>query len=435
MPSLNPWKKKRTSITASAGDLGAGQSPASPKVIAKRQERWQKKVLELISSVPEASGASALIQNTLNQVELTIEAPGVSDEDREQIQELLEGFDLGRSGMLLWQVGENYVVFEVEEDGLKWEVNSPVEFEVAEGKKPKHMNSHGKMEELSSNARYFRIWKPDPARKYNAWSPHKSLIDLLESMYLHQLADTAVATSRLAGAGILFWPTDLPDLPLKDGRPEEGSRQHLAEELHKAMMQSISDRNSSDAVVPLIVFGDPSLGDNFKPEHILLERPDDAKAFSERMEKYSNRYAKGVELPIESVDGMGPANHWTAWVVKEDKWRFYINPLVMVITEGLTKNFIKPTLRGMNYPEEVVKNAKVIADGSKLIEKPDKSANAIRLAQIGEIISDEALRRETGFEEDDAWKEGRDKAGDTQISRSPSELPANMRDDSNPLDT
>lgn len=392
-----PWNRNNQIVTAAAGEVASGKSPIHPDVIAKRTERWQRRTLDLISAIPEPAGASALIQNTLDRVSLRVEAKGVSQKDLSDLNSMLEGFDLGRAGMLLWQVGECYPVWREEADGIVWEINSPLEFQAETGKQPKQLNSANKFEDLPGGSKFFRIWKPDPARKYMAWSPHKGMVDLLESMYVHQLADTAVATSRLAGAGILYWPTDLPSIDPKGGPPEEGTREKLQEELQHAMMQSISDRNSADAVVPLIVFGDPSLGDNFKPEHILLERPDDAKAFASRMDAYSQRYARGVELPIESVQGMGPANHWTAWVIKEDKWRFYVSPIAEIPAQALAKNFIKPILRSIGYSEDIVRDAKVVPDGSLLIEKPDKSDAALRLKQMN-VMSDEAALRETGFD-------------------------------------
>jgi len=220
----------------------------------------------------------------------------------------------------------------------------------------------------------------------------------MESMYLHQIADTAVATSRLAGAGILYWPTDLPSLPLRDGRPDEGSREQLQQMLMESMMKSISDRNSQDAVVPIIVFGDPTNGDSFKPEHLLLERPDDANAFAARMDSYDLRYAKSVELPIESVQGMGPSNHWTAHVIREDNVRYYVAPLAEIVGNSLFRNFVKSMLVELGYGQDVIKKSSVMADYSNITSKPDKSDKALKLADIGGYLNKEAVLEATGFD-------------------------------------
>lgn len=425
MAPRRPWNRKKNPITAAAGAPVQGKSPVGLDALAKRSEQWQKRVLELVTAVPESSGAAALIYNTMDRIELKVEGKGIKKPDLYDFDINLANFDLGRAGMLLWLVGECFPAWTTDEFGeTHWDVFSPTEFQMINGKPVKAIGPNDKWQELGPNTKVFRNWKASPANQFVAWSPHKGMIDLLEAMYVHQLADTAVGTSRLAGAGILYWPTDLPSLPMKDGRPEEGSREQLQEELQKAMMQSINDRNSSDAVVPLIVFGDPDLGQNLKPEHILLERPDDAKSFAERMNAYSQRYARGVELPIESVQGMGPANHWTAWVIKEDKWRFYISPIAELVANALLRNFVKPALAEMGYSSDVIRNATINVDGSKLIEKPDRSDAAIRLAQLGGFLSDEAVVRETGFDPINDIGDGARASAKTRLQ----ELPAQLRD-------
>jgi hypothetical protein len=383
-------------------------------------ENWQKRVLTLVGSIPEPSGAGALVHNSMSKIVLNVEGPNTSV--AEQIQHALSGFDLGRAGELMWLVGEIFPSWSPDgDDDVAWEIYSPAEVEASKGKATKIENLEGKFEELPSDHSLFRMWRPDPARRILPWSAHKAQLHLLEAMYLHQLADTAVATSRLAGAGLLYWPTNLPSLPVVDGKPEQGSQEELQFFLQRAMTDSITDRNAADAIVPMIVFGDPTTGENQKPEHILLERPDDAAAFASRMNAYRQRYATGVELPIESVTGMGPANHWTAWIVKEDKWRFYLAPLTDLLVRGLTRNFVAPMAQELDTGAT---GYRIVADGSALTAKPDKTESAIRLAQLGGYLSDDAVREATGFSEDDAGDGVR-----TNTNRFP-ELPAQFRDTS-----
>lgn len=399
--------------------------------MAKRHEKWQSRVFDLVTAVPEPSGAVARIENTLDLVVFEVTDPRVKDSDRESINKMLSTFDRGRAGMLIWTVGECYPVWKVDpETGLiQWDVNSPMEIEAEPNKSAKVEGPDGKKRPLEQGEKIFRMWRRDPKKRFHAWSPHKGLLDVLEAMYLHQLSDTAVATSRLAGAGLLYWPTDLPSLPLKDNQqPEEGSREKLQQDLTIAMTQSIQNRDSVDATVPLIVFSDPSLGENFKPQHILLERPDDAAAWAARIEAYVQRYARGVDLPIESTVGMGPANHWTAWVVKEDEWRFYVKPLSKVLAKALTANFVRPILKQLNYPPEVYLDIEIDPDGTFLIEKPDKTDAALRLKQMN-VMSDEAALRECGF------NPATDKASPEEQARGQvrlQELPTATKKDANP---
>jgi hypothetical protein len=329
----------------------------------------------------------------MSKIVLKVEGP--PEPIARRIEESLSGFPMGRAGELIWLVGECFPAWQTAGDQIEWDVHSPVEIEIGSAGNPtKHIAKSGKMEPMPADMKWFRLWQPSPSKRYESWSVNKSQLDTLEAMYLHQLADTSVATSRLAGAGILYWPTNLPSLPLRDGRPEPGSQEELQEQLSKAMTDSITDRRGADAVVPLVVFGDPTTGENQKPEHVLLERPDDAEAFERRMAAYRQKYATGVELPVESVQGVGTANHWTAWVVKEDKWRFYLAPLANIIVDALTRNYAAPVAREFGYMGPV----KVVADGTALISKPDKTDAAIRLAQLGGFLSDEAVLENTGFD-------------------------------------
>lgn len=394
----------------------------------RRGEKWQDRVLHLAGAVPEPSGAAALVANTMGRVIFNVNAPRVRKQDVADLDAWIDEFPAARAGQLLWLVGECFPAYRMLDDGgIVWDVFSPAEVEAEGGKILKVKGVSGKAVPLGGEWKWFRLWKPDPAFRFRAWSAHRALLDVLEAMYVHQLADTAVATSRLAGAGILYWPTSLPSIPVKDGRPEEGSREYLQQKLSEAMTDSIANRGSMDAIVPLVFFADPSLEGDHKPEHVLLERPDDAAAFASRMNAYAQRYARGVELPIESVQGMGPANHWTAWVIKEDKWRFYIAPLAELVSEALERNFVQPILMENGYAKDVVDGAGVVADGTELISKPDKSDRAIRLAQLGGFMNREAVLRETGFNpETDVYD------GPEPVEEGPrlSELPVEFRDTS-----
>lgn len=382
-------------LAASAGSVVEGGSPTSPEAIAKRMTNWQERVLKLAASVPEVAGASALVRNSMSKIEFEVEGPSQAISD--QILKSLETFPTGRAGQLLWLVGESIPSWRIEGSEVIWEAYSPAEFKAEKGKPAQVRNAEDKFVDIQVGEQWYRNWQPDVSCRYHSWSAHKALLDLMESMYLHQLADTAVATSRLAGAGILYWPTNLPSLPLKDGRPEEGSQEELQMMLSEAMTHSIKDRNGADAFVPMVVFGDSSIDSSEKPTHILLERPDDATSFAARMAAYRERYATGVELPIESVSGVGNANHWTAWVVNEDKWRFYLAPLAELIATSLTRNFVKPLAAKLGHNGDV----RLIASGKLLTQKPDKTDAAIRLAQLGGYLSDAAVLEATGFNPDE----------------------------------
>lgn len=424
-------KKRNATLLASSGNVVEGAGPASPDAIIRRAERWQSRVLALATGIPESSGAIALIEDTMGMVDL--KTTGLREKDVELIEGYLSRFDLGRAGMLEWLVGEYYSswTIDLETNEIEWEVYSPIELKVKDRTSVQILGPDNKYYPPKSGVKWYRTWKPDPGKRFMAWSPHKGLVDLMDSMYVHQLADTAVATSRLAGAGILYWPTNLQSMPRKNGIAEPGSQEELQDMLTKAMMDTISDRNSADATVPVIAFGDIDQA-GMEPKHILLERPDNAVAFAARMDSYATRYARGVELPIESVEGIGQANHWTAWVIKEDKWKFYISPIANNAAQGLQKNFVRPLVKALGYTPEEIKKVTVYADGARLVDKPDKSDAALRLAQLGGIISDRAVLEETGFDPDTQAASPEEKAAaEAKNATRIKELPAQYNEQSN----
>lgn len=377
------------SVTAAFGSVVSAGSPVGEAALFRGREAWQGRVRDLVRAVPESSGALALVVSSGRRVGWRVS--GVSDGAVDAVSDGLSGLDNGRVGGLLWSVGECFLGWRVEGSGVVWDVFSPWECRVGRGKRVEVIGEDGLWGFYGGSV--FRVFRGDPFERFRAWSPHLGAIDVLEAMKVHQLADTAVGTSRLAGAGVLWWPTDLPDGKVVDGVAEPGTRAELADMLQRAMVESIDNRGSRNAVVPLVVFADGE--GSAVPQHVLLERPDSAKAFSDRMEMYALRYARSIDLPIEAVIGMGGANHWTAWVIKEDQWRFYLEPLYDVEAEALRENFVRPFLEELGVD---TKNLQVRADGTELVSKPDKSDKAIRLAQLGGFLNREAVVRESGFD-------------------------------------
>lgn len=409
-------------VQAAAGQVIRGGSPSTPKAVLRRQQKWQERVLVYADSVPEVSHAADFVAKTTAKVHILVEDG--SPQNVAVIAKQLKHFPMGRAAELIFLVGECLVMFryKAEESHTVWKVLAPGEFEIPQRNKPlKIKGKSGKMGEVGPEWRYFRIWDPCRRDRYAATSPHRAMLDLLESMYVHQLADAAIATSRLAGAGILFLPNDLaPSMPrTESGRPEPGSMEELIENLAQAMVESLRDRTSEDAFVPFMMTGDGEFGAMIR--HILMERADDADAFASRMEEYAKRYGRSVPLPMEVVTGMGPANHWTAWKVDENTWSYYLAPLVGMILSALEERFADPLAGLLGDPGASVT---LTADPRDVVAKPDRTDAAIRARQLG-ILSAEATLRYAGFDPE------RDIEPDREMHRAVGrleELPSRFRD-------
>ncbi len=375
-------------MIASAGGTISGGSPATPDAIMRRTEDWQRRVLAYAKAIPEVGHATRFVENTMAQAEVH-----VSGDDRlvPMIEAMLASFPMSRVCTNLFLVAEVVVAFDTRT--FRWQSYGKADYKYEQNKPLQVKQEDGKFHPLADDWKWFRIWRPDTDDRFAAWSCHREMLDLLEAMYVHQLADTAVATSRLAGAGILYIPNDeFMDIPVEDGgEPEPGSQAHFEKRLRDAMSDSVRDRRQQDAYVPLVMFGSAELGSSIR--HVLMERNDDAKGFAERMDSYKQRYGDGIDLPSEVITSMSDANHWAAWKVDQNTWQYYLLPLGLVVVNALLENFIRPIARELGSTALITAEL----DATRVIVKPDRTDAAIRLHSLKALNAAAALR-EAGFD-------------------------------------
>ena len=387
-------RKPMSRLSASSGGIIKGGSPATPAAMLRKTQDWQLRILGFADTVPEVASAASFVSNTTSRVKYEVVGTGGIDAD---LTRQLIGAPTARALENLFLVGEVVVSFKYDPktSTTEWKTYGKKDYQAETGKPILIRNDAGKFVSLPEGEFAFRVWRPDRSDMYSAWSAHKANLDLLEAMYVHQLADTAVAMSRLAGAGILYIPNDeMIDTPdLDGGEPERGSQAEFEQLLQGAMLNSISHRESSDAVVPLVMFG--AAENAVGLTHLMMERADDAKAYAERMEAYRKRYASGIDLPIEVVTGMGQTNHWAAWKVDQNTWSYYLSPLVDIFAQSLEKNFLAPVAEQLKAG-----TPRIIVDPKEVVVKPDRTDAAIRLFAAGAMSADGALKA-AGFETTD----------------------------------
>jgi hypothetical protein len=92
----------------------------------------------------------------------------------------------------------------------------------------------------------------------------------------------------------------------------------------------------------------------------------------------------------------------SAWNLTEGAIKFHIVPKVEIITRCLTIGYLHPMLRASGEDVRDKNGNRIIVwyDTSELTQRPDRSANAIKLREML-IITDDATLRETGFNNDD----------------------------------
>lgn len=244
-----------------------------------------------------------------------------------------------------------------------------------------------------------RVWNSHPRKAWEATSPTKASLPVLRELVGLTMHISAQVDSRLAGAGILIVPSSaVKALRAQMGLPEDSPEDPFTDALMEAMLKPIEDRASASAVVPLVITAPDESADKF--QHITFDKPLDTEAKDLRDEAI-RRLALGQDAPPELLLGMSGMNHWGAWLVREDVVTTHLEPPLALICDALTVQYLRPVMEALGYSREEINSHVVWYDVSDLVMRPNRGSDAERLYDKG-VLSDEALRAATGFDESDA---------------------------------
>lgn len=255
---------------------------------------------------------------------------------------------------------------------------------------------------LPADTLTIRIWKEHPRFSELADAGTRSAMEMLEKIVTLNRAEKAVARSRMAGSGILALPQELVP-PAWQNQTETGDPMEsnpLWRGLAESMTAPLSDEGHPSSVVPFLLVGPAEAIGKMKYED--LARSFDTRAAQLSIQNAITQIANTLELPKEILLGTGEATHWTAWAIREDVFQAHIQPLIEMICEALTRTYLAKALNklsaeelkraGIDDPADVM----IWYDATELVIRPDKGDKAIALHDRF-AISDDALRKETGF--------------------------------------
>lgn len=298
----------------------------------------------------------------------------------------------------------------VEQQGARrWLVASTDEFETKNSKVTVQLpDSDRKVEVDVERSMVVRLWRPHARRAWEADSPARACLPALRELVTATARINADLESRLAGAGLLVMPasatvaragaaSDAGDgtAPAGPGVVDDLVDDPDYAELINAMITPIGDRDSASAVVPILVRVDDEAVE--KVRHISFATKLDERVQSLR-DSAIKRLALGLDVPPEVLLGMTDANHWTGWQIEESAVKLSVEPLLTLIVNALTENYLRPALTalGVGQPERYV----VWYDVSELVLRPNRFEQAYKLWQDG-LVGASAVLREGGFGEDD----------------------------------
>jgi hypothetical protein len=235
-----------------------------------------------------------------------------------------------------------------------------------------------------------RVWTPHPREPLRADSPTQSNRGTLAEIATLSDHIAAQLESRLAGAGILWVPSEITFPTPKEADPSASVADQFMAVLGEAMMTPIKDRASASAIVPIVV---TAPGEYLKEaRHMTFWSELDAETINMR-DNAVKRLAIGLDTPPEILLGMGDTNHWSAWLVDEAAIKSHMEPRLQVICHAYTEGYLRPALTGTAGAEDYY----VLADTSDIRLRPNRSKEAFEMYDRGEL-SGTALRRETGFQ-------------------------------------
>lgn len=400
-----------TAMVASAASLFQMQ-PAS--VVPSE---WHGRAWDFFDSVGELWIAAQIYGAALGRARLVAAKPPtpggkpsiIKDGPAAEAVAQIAGSVDGQSQML-WSVGVNMIVPGIcvivgstDDDVVSWNVYAPDAIRTTKIKrrgraepdkiqKVEIRTGPNSWKELVGDTLTIPVWRQHPRRNWEPDSPARHTLDSLAEIELLSRHIISTGLSRVVANGLLLYPEEAAFKP-REGAVDS-KLDPFTQELVEAGQAALTNPGSPGAAFPLPVKVSKELIEYFK--HLEFATPFDERVLELR-ESAIRRFATGMDLPAEQFLGMSDATHWNAWQISEDTIRVHIIPMLQRIAHALTIGYLWPTL-GVDQSDNP--DVVVWVDTSDLIVRPDRSQDAFQLYDRIEI-NGSALRRETGFSEED----------------------------------
>lgn len=415
------------SLVASAAQITSRRKTGVP---TSTSTGWQAEAWRMLDTVGELEFYREWISNALSRVELYVEettadgAVRVTEGLSQQALNALFGGETGQSqmmaafGSLLSIPGEGWLVGllkpPTDPDGPDvWRVLDKDEVTrqgsrvvINRGDGVDETYEDGSNPDRDAEVLLIRVWRPHPQKWVEAHSSVRSALPILRELEGLTKHVAATIDSRLAGAGILFVPSEMTFTSPLNGEPSDDPEvDPFMATITEAMMAAIRDRSDASAVAPIVAKVPGMYVDKIKLVTFWSEFS--AQALELRREAIT-RLANSLDVPAEVLTGMAQVNHWTGWLLDENAIKMHIEPLVEVVAHAITTKFLWPILQGNDATlNPDLRRYRVIGDTAALRQRPNHSAEAQAL-HGDMVITDEALIREVGFDEADLLVPGSD---------------------------
>lgn len=225
------------------------------------------------------------------------------------------------------------------------------------------------------------VTNPDPREPGRMDSPVIAAMDVARELILTRAQARAAARNRTAQLGLLLYPLEAAGHDTKA----------FEKKLSRTISAPLENEMSASSVVPNMVGMQADYIDKWKT----LDLTGDAdQKLHERVDRLVHQIAVILDSPPELLEGMGDANHWTAWAVQEDNWRAHVEPMAGLVSEGWALAFAEAAAIS---PELI----DITADPAPLLERRPALAD-VKDAYVEGVVNEEFWRTALGADEEDA---------------------------------
>ena len=311
-------------------------------------------------------------------------------------------------GRLQFLIGDGTLVASLDEDGNeRWEYLSPAEFRAGDREKGRKtywrrqpdntevkLYAAGEKEDLTADTvRAWRLWNSHPLHSWLPDSPMRAVLPQMRLLMLLDKAAEAQALSRIVGAGLLV-VDDRITIPAADSQAADESMEDdpFMALLTRYITAPIATPGSASQVAPLVarVQMPEGVGIDDLISLIQIHDPNQTADWHVRIEKTITRIAIGLDMPPEEFLGLAQANHWTGWVITEEKWKAHGEPVTIRLCDDLTAAYFRPALLAAGVPnaEKLV----VWYDAAEVVAHPDQGKAALEVHEQGALSDAGAAR-------------------------------------------
>lgn len=404
-PAVNEEKTPRSVLAAA---VNIGNVPAAWKARAG-EDTWQKDAWYYYDAIGELRFATNWIANAVSLADMYVAEidpdtgliTGPTDNNvAKTILSSVFGGAAKRSQAqatmaLNWQVGGEVFILIRSRRALpdEWLVLSSTEVSERGGTFTYcDPVTGGRVELNPSTDLLIRLWSPHPRYQSHADSPVRAALPILREIERTTMNIASRLDSRLAGAGVWVIPKEL-DFPGGDDLPEGPTG--IMEALRRAAEASLRNPGEASAQVPIILDVPAEYAQSFNYQTFATELTAEVLELRPAAIK---RLGTTLDMPAEIIEGMGGANHWSAWQIEEGGYKIHIAPVLDRFADALTVEYLQPALlaAGVQNPGQYV----IAFDTTAIRTRPNRQAELLELHDRI-LVSDESVRTEAGIPDDD----------------------------------